>query len=155
MSELVVNLWAVYDASVRAVYCLSGRVYAMHGSDAEKLAVLKTLSRTDYLSAKRYSVPSRFVIITPEGDEREGVTYLNAVNDPNAMLFEEVFKNIEAELPALADFTKLEFEWVKQVLPDDPLCVITVLYEDDTGAIRAIVDDEDRRWVAEQEALSA
>jgi len=75
---------------------------------------------------------------------------LNAVYDDNAMIFNELFDLLEADLPALPDFTAAEFTWVKQVLPADPVCVVTVLYEDASGLIRPIIDDEDRRWVSEQ-----
>lgn len=150
-SELIVNLWAIYDASVGVVYFLSGKVYAVSGSDSEKLQVLKMLARTDYLTAKRHPVSERFSICGPGGQERTGVTYLNALEDGGYSLFADVFNSLESEIPAILDFSGDEPEWIKQVLPENPLCVVTVLYEDSLGNIRAIIDDDDRRWIQEQE----
>lgn len=150
-SELIVNLWAIYDASVGAIYCLSGKVYAVSGSDSEKLQLLKSLARTDYLTVKRYPVSDRFAICGPGGQERRGVTYLNALEDGGYTLFAEVFSALELEIPATPDFSGDEPRWIKQKLPDNPLCVVTVLYEDAYGNIRAIIDDDDRRWIQEQE----
>lgn len=151
-SELIVNLWAIYDASVKVIYCLSGKVYAASGADSEKLKILKMLARTDYLTAKRHPVSERFSICGPGGQKRTGVTYLNALEDGGYSLFSDVFDSLELEIPAIPDFSGDEPEWIKQVLPENPLCVVTVLYEDSLGNIRAIIDDEDRRWVKEQDS---
>ena len=35
--ELIVNLWAFFDAATSMVYALSGRVYCAIGEDSEKL----------------------------------------------------------------------------------------------------------------------
>ena len=150
-AELVINLWAIYDASTGLVNSLAGRAYNIHGSDKEKLALLKNLSATDYVTAKRYNVPKRFKVVCPDGTEKTGVTFLNLVNNPNAQLFEDIFRNIESELPPIPDFSTSEFQHVKQKLPDDPLCIITVLYEDEVGGIRPIITDEDRVWVDQHE----
>jgi hypothetical protein len=150
-TELMVNLWAVYDASVGYVYALSGRAYAVEGTDERKLMVLKSLARTDYVTAKRYKIPSRFAIHYPNGDVQQGFAPMSAVTDPNAQLFEEMFQNIEAELPDVLTMSSTELQNVKQVLPADPLCVVTTLYEDEQCDIRPIITDEDREWVRGQE----
>jgi hypothetical protein len=154
MEELIINLWAYYDSETRMVYGLAGRAYNFSGSDQEKLSLLKTLSRNDYLTAKKYEVPARFVISSPDGSQATKVTYLNTVNDPNAQLFEDIFKNLESELPPLTDLTTDACNQIKQRLPLDPLCVTTVLYEDEVGKIRPIISDEDREWIKEQEVQS-
>jgi hypothetical protein len=84
---------------------------------------------------------------------KEKVTTLSAINDPNTHLFEEVFKNIEAELPPLPEFFGSGYKAAPQKIPNNPLCVITTLYEDEHGNIRPIVTDKDRRWIAEQEKV--
>lgn len=151
-AELIINLWALYDASTGTVYALSGRAYYIAGTDREKLDFLKMAARTDYVTAKRYRVPDRFRIVFPGGQEHRGVVYLNAVSDPNAQLFEEIFKNLEADLPPLPRFSAAGVAGVSQRIPNDPLCVTTVLYEDDAGNIRPVVTDEDRAWVGQNEA---
>jgi hypothetical protein len=153
MSELVVNLWAIYDADVGYIYALLGKAYRVAGDDDAKLRLLKSLSSTDHLTAKRYEVPSRFQITYGDGTVVKSVTQLNAIADPNASLFEEMFANLEADLPPLMSVRDGEFVGDKQRLPSDPLCVVTVLYEDDQGVITPIVTDADRAWIREQERL--
>lgn len=149
--ELVVNLWAVYDASVGYVYALAGRAYAVEGTDERKLAVLKSLAHTDYVTARRYTVPSRFAIHYPDGDIQPGFAPVAAVTDPNAQLFEEMFKNIESELPDVFAAPSAEPQRVKQVLPPNPLCIVTLLHEDEQCNIRPIISADDREWLVKQE----
>lgn len=146
--ELVVNLWAIYDAEFGFVYGLAGRVYNMAGSDSEKLALLKRLSATDYITAKRPEVPSRFKVSYADGASKSGVTFLNAVYEQNNQLFEDVFGSLEFDLPPVPIFLSAGYQSIKQTLPDAPLCVTTVLYEDGDGGIRPIITDEDREWIA-------
>jgi len=80
-SEIVINLWAIYDAGMRVIYGLSGKAYNMSGSDAEKLELLKKLSATDYVTAKRYKIPDRFKITYANGVEKSGVVFLTAVSE--------------------------------------------------------------------------
>lgn len=150
-SEIIFNLWALYDSTSGAVYGLSGKTYNIAGNDSEKLEFLKTASRTDYVTAKRYKVPERFSIMFPDGEVQKGVTYLNAIHDPNAQLFEDMFKNLEAELPPLPDFSGQDALDIKQTIPENPLCVVTALYEDDAGNIRPVITGEDREWIAKHD----
>ncbi|SEL45021.1 hypothetical protein [Halomonas daqiaonensis] len=152
-AELIFNLWAIYDADSGTVYGLSGKAYNLSGTDRKKLDFLKIASRTDYVTAKRYRVPERFSITFSDAVSQRGVTYLNAVHDPNAQLFEEVFQHIEAELPPLPDFSGGDVVNVRQTIPEDPLCVTTVLYEDEVGDIRPVITDEDREWIAQHQAM--
>lgn len=152
-AELVFNLWAIYDASSGTVYGLSGKAYNLSGTDRQKLEFLKVASRTDYVTAKRYRVPDRFSITFSDAVSQRGVTYINAVYDPSAQLFKEVFQNIEADLPLLSDFSGGDIVHVNQTIPEDPLCVTTVLYHDEVGDIHPIVTDEDREWFAKNLAM--
>lgn len=152
-AELIFNLWAIYDAVTGTVYGLSGKAYNVAGTDSQKLAFLKAAAGTDYITATRFKVPERFGIVYPDGQEQTGVTYLNAVQDPNSQLFEDIFKNIEAELPPIPDFSGPDLAGIKQKAPKDPLCVVTILYEDEVGNIRPIITDEDREWIALHQAM--
>ena len=149
-AELVVNLWAIYDAGTGLIYGLSGRAYCAKGTEEEKLDLLHRLSANDYVTAKRYEVPDRFKVSCPDGTVRQGMTTLDGVMDPNDHLFED-FRDLETELPPLLDFSHGEGRALAQKLPADPLCVVTVLYEDESGNIRPIITDKDREWVAAQE----
>ena len=150
--ELIVNLWAYYDADSGIIYALAGRAYSLTGTDEERLHVLRLLSAGDYVTAKRYKVPERFTVEDPDGSEKKGFTIMEAVYDPSAQLFEEMFKNIESDLPPLPRFSLTEFQAEEQSLPADPLCVVTVLHEDGSGNVRPIITDEDRAWINGQEA---
>lgn len=153
MDELIVNLWAAYDAETGFVYALSGKVYLVSGDEENKLRILKALARTDHLTAKRYQVPSRFEVIYTDGTVKKNVTSLDAIADPNANLFEEMFENLEADLPPLIFFRNNDLVEVKQRLPEAPLCVVTALYEDEEGNLSPITTDADREWVRVQEQL--
>ena len=149
--ELVVNLWAIYDCGTGFIYGLSGRAYCASGTEAEKLTLLRRLSATDYITAKRYEVPDRFQVTYANGTVQRKLTTLNAVSDSSAQLFEEMFRNIESELPPIPDFAEADDRSVPQKLPKNPVCVVTVLYEDESGNIRPVITDDDRKWVAAQE----
>ena len=151
-TELIINLWAYYDSESKMIYALAGRAYSLAGTDKEKLSLLKALSKTDYITAKKYEVPSRFVVTFPDGSEQKKVTFMSAVYDPNSQLFEEMFINIENELPLTSDTSATEYKETKQKLAMDPLCVTTVLYEDQLGLIRPLITEEDRAWITAQEA---
>ena len=153
MAELIINLWAIYDADAGLVYGLAGRAYNVEGEDEHKLAILRVLARTDHVIAHRYQVPARFSACYADGSKQAGVTTLNAVGDPNAGLFEDMFVNIENELPPLMDFSGTDDDAIKQKIPEDPLCIVTTLYEDEQGNVTPIVTDDDRDWVRQQELL--
>ena len=76
---------------------------------------------------------------------------LKAVRDPNAQLFEEIFQIIARELPPIPRFDEEGNSEIRQEIPTEPLCVTTVLYEDEIGNIRPIITDEDIAWVAQQD----
>ena len=54
--EIVLNLWA-YSGEDGTILRLAGKTYAMQGTDADKLAVLRQLAKTDFLSASWDKVP--------------------------------------------------------------------------------------------------
>ena len=111
------------------------------------------MARTDHLTVKRYQVPSRFKITYTDGTVKKNLTQLNAINDPNANLFEDMFANLETELPPGMRIQNGDFIDEPQKLPEDPLCVITMLYEDEQGNITPVATDSDREWVKKQENL--
>lgn len=153
MSELIINLWAIYDADSGLVYGLSGKVYNTSGDDRFKLDLLKSLANTDHLTAKRYQIPSRFQISYSDGTVRKNVTLLNTIHDQNANLFEEMFSNLQSELPPLTRIHNGEIIKEPQELPSEPLCVVTTLYEDEQGNITPITTDSQREWVKVQELI--
>jgi hypothetical protein len=146
--EFAVCLWAFLDADVQLIYALAGRAYCLSGDDESKLATLKELSRYDFRSVDRSRVPDRFRVNGSDGTEMQGFTTPQAVFDSAAILFSELFEEIEARLPPLADF--VHDKQKPQRLPEDPLGVRTIVYEDAHGNCRAIVDEEDKTWLRHQ-----
>jgi hypothetical protein len=147
-SELTVCLWAFLDGDLKLIYAVSGRVYRLSGDDESKLQTLRELSRHDFHSVGRSSVPNRFCVRYTNGSQKQGFAPPDAVSDPSAMLFEELLNELEQQLPPLADFAR--DTQTRQKLPGDPLSVRTVVYEDAHGNCRAIVDKEDKTWLLRQ-----
>lgn len=150
-AEIVLNLWTYYDMDTRAIYALSGKAYSISGSDDEKLQQLQTLASADYVTTIRHPVPERLSMIGSGGEEKSGITTAAAHRDPNAQLFEELFRLIESELPPRYNFTQEEGNSEQLKLPQDPLCCTTLLYENEFGNIRPIITKEDAVWAKEQE----
>ena len=147
--ELVINLWAIFDLTTGVIYNLLGRVYNVSGNDEEKLEFLRSVAATDYINAVRQPLNPRFVISQPDGDEMRGATFINAINDPQSGVFEDLFEYLESNLPKQPVFSAEGAKEAPKRLPEDPLCVKTILCETETGEIRAMVTDEDKEWVAQ------
>lgn len=146
--ELTVCLWAFLDADSQLIYAVSGRTYRLSGDDEGKLKTLIELSRHDFRSVGRSRVPNRFAVTYTDGSQKPGFAAPQAVFDPSAMFFEELMKEMEQQLPPLPDFDR--DTQMRQKLPDDPLGVRTIVYEDAHGNCRAIVDDDDKAWLLQQ-----
>lgn len=148
-SELCCNLWAIFDSSTQVIYGYAGKAYALEGSDEEKLEILRKLSAFDYQTAEAVNLPDRFKLEGPEGQIKQGVTTIQAFYDQNYGLFNELFEHIENQLPKIIDYSQEEPVARPQSLSSDPLCVTTLVCEDEMGNRRAIVTDDDRKWLEE------
>lgn len=131
--EIVLNLWYLCDET-GAVYSLRARCYLGTGTDEEKLSMLRQCAATDYLIAQSFDVPSRFhVIVVKDNGEQE--TYRIAhmrslkVLGGVSVLFEDVFREMQAQLPAQTALN----------IGDSPLCCTTPLLVDDEYNIRPVV----------------
>ena len=85
--EVVLNLWAYADEDGMIIR-LAGKAYVMQGSDQEKLALLRQLSPTDFLSVAWAKVPSNFKVIHANGEEMEGFNGRNTL--PTAAFTQEL-----------------------------------------------------------------
>jgi hypothetical protein len=147
-NDLAVNLWAYIDDGTGMVYAISGRAYALTGSDEEKLAVLRKLAATDYRTAKRQGLPKRFTV-TDGQQTREGMTHPRVIRDNVADVYESVFRSIESELPPIPDFVTGRHR--PQRIPQEPLFLLTFLREDDEGNVTPITSKElSRHFATEQ-----
>lgn len=61
-AEIVLNLW-VYSDEVGYIRRLASKCYALHGNDVDKLTILRTLAKSDYLSAHWEQVPNNYRLI--------------------------------------------------------------------------------------------
>lgn len=146
--QYAVCLWAFLDADSGMIYALAGRVYSHSGSDEEILSSLRVLSRHDFRTVQRHKVPSRFAVSSGSREKQTGLAPSDALNDPNAMLFHELYEKLEADLPPLIDFVTGKRS--PQSIGDDPIACRTLVYEDANGNCRAIVTEDDREWLATQ-----
>jgi hypothetical protein len=130
--EICFNLWLFVDNESRLIYCYAGKIYAMRGEDDEKLRRLRELSADDHHTVPRRKLPDRFKLILDEG-EMMGVATLSISRDSNSQFFEELFAELEKELPQQTRFVFGGF--IKTSLPvsKTPLCVTTVILEDKFG----------------------
>lgn len=143
--QLAVCLWGFMDSGLELVYAVAGRVYALNGNDEEILRTLNILSRHDFLTVRRVKVPSGFRVVGPDGTDKKGYASPRALNDASALLFNELLNELEKELPPIPDFG--DRRAIKQSLGSDPLTCRTLIYEDERGACRAIVDQGDIAWL--------
>ena len=153
MAEIALNLWAYLDADSGLIYSISGRAYCMAGDDEHKLGLLQALSVSDSLSSPKHAIPDRFQVQFSDGTTKQAVTFPSAIRDPNAGLFTELMAMLEEDLPPVMAFRGEEVEQRKQIIPETPVCAITILYENATGEIRPIVTAKDLEWVKREEAL--
>jgi hypothetical protein len=122
-------------------------VYSLHGTDEEKLSVLRQLSAHDHQTIKTVSLPERFTLTGPNGQTQKRMTTISTFYDPNSALFTELFTLLEKKLPVINDYHSEDLIQTPQKLPDGPLCATTLIIEDSMGNRRAIITDEDRQWL--------
>lgn len=81
--EVVLNLWA-YSTEDGYIMRLAGKAYVLHGTDAEKLAMLRTLSATDFLCTPWHKVPENFTMTRLDGRTMTGVSHCSELSDLNS-----------------------------------------------------------------------
>jgi len=126
--EIILNLWYVYD-DMGIIYSLRARAYLGFGTDEEKLAFLQQFARTDYLIAQPFPIPDRLQMKLVEGTEKRKLPVVpkQAVDALGGayVLFEEVFLQLEKQMPAQTRLT----------IGKNPLVCITPLLGDNKNNI--------------------
>ncbi len=133
--EIILNLWYYVDEDHQFIFALAGRAYIASGSDEEKTALLKQLAATDYPMAYKLPTPDRYVTFYADR-MRPGIAPASELDDPATQLFEEVYQAIEADLAKMAEDRNCPVEDFK--IPDNPLFVMTALYQEDEGVVRVL-----------------
>ncbi len=127
--EIILNLWYVFD-DLGMIYSLRARCYLGTGTEDEKLAFLQRFAHTDYLIAQVFPIPERLrtKVVRKDAEKTLHVISKQAVDILGGpkVLFEEVFVEMEKQLPAQTKLT----------IGRNPLLCITPLFGDDAGRIR-------------------
>jgi hypothetical protein len=135
--EIIMNLWYVTDDE-GLIYSLRARCYVRSGSDEEKLAFLQSCAETDFLIAQPFPVPERLHTTVIEGKNRKRMPVAShaalEATGGIKMLFEEVYQQMEKQLPAQ---TKLG-------IGRDPLVCITPLLADKHANMRPLTANTGR-----------
>jgi hypothetical protein len=141
--EVVLNLWAYVDEGGYIIR-LAGKSYVMDADDDEKLALLRVLSRTDFLSANWCKVPANFKLINPDGKTMAGVATASMLSDPNShsQIYSELFETLADSIPKQLRVSEDGYEEFRLELPQAPLCVTTVIMEYDDGRLIPMVSSD-------------
>jgi hypothetical protein len=138
--EVVLNLWAYADEG-GYILRLAGKSYVMDSTDEEKLALLRALSKSDFLSADWCKVSSNFQITNPDGQKMTGVATASMLSNPmsHSHLFSEIIEKLANSIPVQLRSFEDGYEEFRLELPEDPLCVTTVIMEYEDGSLVPIV----------------
>jgi hypothetical protein len=138
--EVVLNLWA-YVNEGGYIQRIAGKFYVLDGTDQQKLAALRQLSGSDFLSAPWHPVPKSFRITNPDGEELLGVAHVSMLPDPNTHpnLFGQLMDELATHVPTLLRSIDGEYKTFKLELPEAPLCVTTQILEFEDGRLVPMV----------------
>lgn len=143
-AEIVLNLWA-YSDEEGYVQRLAGKCYALHGSDTEKLTVLRALAKSDFLSARWEPVPKNYGLINADGKEILGVATTNEVLDQHssAQLFRALIDRLEANLPGQVLCIAGGYKTFSLKIPQEPLMITTLVIEQADGHLVPVLKSVD------------
>lgn len=139
-AEVVINLWA-YSGEDGIVLRLAGKTYVMQGTDAEKLVLLRQLAASDFLSASWQKVPANFTIQHTDFGEMKGAAHASMINEQHyhERLFGPLIEKLAQSIPEQARSVNGEYQKFRLDLPQDPLCVSTVVVEYEDGTLVPLV----------------
>ncbi len=118
MKEIVYNLFIYVEKSL--IKALGIAVHTVDGTDEEKLLTLQMLVATDYMTAKRYTVKSKF-----EWREYEARMRLGRQLE----IFEEIFSDCNASSNPLYAITPIVDEMPRILAVSDPGPQILMTFE--------------------------
>lgn len=136
-AEVCLNVWHYVD-DTGMVMMLAAKAYALRGTDEEKLAVLKSLAATDYLTALQARVPEHYVLSTDEG-ELCGVIPASSLQMDPAPVFDELIGGLTDSFPTLFLNGEDGYREFHPRLNEPFLWVSTAVYESPDGELIARV----------------
>jgi len=142
-SEIIMNLWFIYDKQDSVIYGLAGRAYRMKGTDEEKTNFLKQLALTDYGLATRTAVPESFSVEL-NGEIVTGLCPLFEVNKMGTRLFDDLIARLQHEILVCNGVEGDDVNEAHEALriPQNPLFLITALVEDGEGNFEAMMVEQ-------------
>jgi len=140
-ADVVANLW-VYAGEDGYVARIAGKVYVLDGTDAKKLALLRQLAATDFLSAEWVPVPENFGVISPRG-ERLRYAQLSMLSDEysKSVLVGPLLEKLASSIPKQMRQVGDDYEPFVMRMPETPLTVFTVVVEHVDGRLVPVVND--------------
>lgn len=150
MKELVINFWFIVDIGTDICQHFYVKVYHMEGEDQFKFNLLRTLAESDYITCERQDVPDNFKVVYPNR-EVKGIP-VHKLNELFQSRMEQFIQLAESSLPKLLKFDPYggSHKAVKQVIPQDPLYVMTLIFENEVGEQRAFTTEENQEWIKEE-----
>lgn len=106
--EVVINLWA-YSGEDGTILRLAGKTYVMQGTNAEKLALLRQLAASDFLSAPWHKVPANFTIQHTDFGEMKGRH--RHIDDQQPALPRTPVRPADRKTGAISSPTGLQRKW--------------------------------------------
>ena len=138
--EVVINLWA-YSGEDGTILRLAGKAYVMQGTDAEKLALLRQLASSDFLCTPWDTVPANFTIQHTDFGEMKGAAQASMMSDPEyrEYLFGPLIERLAQAIPEQVRSVNGEYQKFRLDLPQAPLCISTIVIENDDGTLVPMV----------------
>lgn len=140
--EVVINLWA-YSGEDGTILRLAGKTYVMQGTDAEKLALLRNLAASDFLGAPWHKVPANFTIQHTDFGVMKGAAQASMIGDPHyhQNLFGALIEKLAQSIPEQVRSVNGEYQNFRLELPEAPLCVSTIVMENEDGTLVPTVSE--------------
>lgn len=136
-AEICLNCWYFAD-DTGVVLRLAAKAYALIGTDKEKLAVLKSLSATDHLTATHAKVPDRFTLVT-DGQKFRGAVPATVMQENAIPYFDDLIEKLVNELPQNIHAINDQPKAFRMRLAEPFLWTSTCVYEAQDGSLVARV----------------
>ena len=120
----------------------------MQGTDAEKLSLLRQLAAGDFLCAPWHKVPANFTIQHVDFGEMRGAAQASMISDPqyHEHLFGPLIEKLAQSMPEQVRSVNGEYRKFRLDIPQEPLCVSTIVMEYEDGTLIPMVSG----WVRQE-----
>lgn len=148
MSELVFNIWFIVDISTGISQYYFLKIYGLEGEDEEKFQLLRRLADFDYVTCERQEVPKNHQLVMLNTGKRLNGIPLHELSRALEINLNSFLKEAESKLPPILHFDPYRgnHHTTNQTLGEQPLYVMTVLFENEVGEMKPYTKDEYREW---------